>query len=816
MLISWEWLCELVEGLDGHTPQQVAEVLTRVGFEVEELSRWEAITQALETLIIGEIVEVLPLTDNLKKVIVSTGTQHTVSISAAHNIRKGRKVPVALPGTLIVKTDKARTTRENSNTLIPVSEQTIAGVVSQCVLCSPAEAGMGFDASGVWLLPSDAPVGKKIIEWLKKTPADWIFDISVPPNRGDALSHIGIAREVAAALFGSQEVVRPPRIASTPPPTDALTIKIHDHSLCSYYLLMVCENVKLEPSPWQIQKRLLALRHSLHNNVVDISNYVMLEIGQPTHPFDAEKLGNEVHVRRAHKNEKALTLDGQERNLTGEELVIASESEVMALAGVIGCLGTAISEHTRAIALESALFNSIHVRKTARLHRLSTEASYRFERGVPPAAVDTAPLRWLALIEPSVVGNVHLCMAGNSPVHKRKVQVSLSRISALLGEQVTEKDLRRELEALGFCILSSGKSISVEAPTWRVDILREEDIAEEYARLHGYDKIGKVKTISVLLKPRDPLSLFHLRKKLITTCVSMGYTEIVSPPFVENALVDKLFAQELNKIVHLPEAINKEASYMMHTPVLALLPVLSHNQRHRKMQMQVAEITKTYCREEDKFYERWYLTLARWEGERLPRWHTPAEKVNLFNHLLEDVTFIAKIFAGIEIKWWQEVQLPNTAVAVTPAILTNHNNPCEELPPIAVYVPSAQLTAYYKLKGELACAYIDIEWLKGKQIKRKTQHQKTLLPTPLYRDISFIVRQETPLGAIVREVFQALENSIMHVSIIDIYTGTGIPERHKSITLRVWLAASSPESANTLAQHALQVICSKFEAKKRG
>lgn len=810
MLVSWEWLCELVSGLDAYTPHRVAEELTRIGFEIEEITRWEPNARILESLIIGEIVDTLPLTNNLTKVIINTGTQHLTTISGAPNICKGNKVAVALPGSLIVQKD-----REQNTKVIPVAEQNIAGHLSECVLCSPAEASVGTDTSGLWLLPHDAPTGKKISQWLGGIPHDWIIDISIPPNRGDALSHLGIAREIAAALFGSQEVVNIPEVAPAPPSSTTFNIHIEDETLCKCYLLLLCNGVQVAPSPWKIQKRLLALNQSLHNNVVDISNYVMFELGQPTHPFDAKKLDGEIHVRKARRTEKAHTLDQQERQLTGEELVIASKKEVVALAGVIGCINSAISDSTEAVALESALFNPRLVRKTARTHRLSTEASYRFERQVPPPAVELAPMRWLFLMEPFYSGETYLCRYDSCSAERKKVliPISISRISALLGDTVPQAHINKTLTALGFNVSPEADgTVTVEVPPWRSDIHHEQDIAEEYARLYGYDRLARASTIKIHLHPKNRASLFELRRRLIVTCVSMGYTEVISPPFIENSLVEKLLAGELDQIIHLQEAINKEASYMIHTPVLALLPILSHNMRHRKMHMQIAEITKTYTRKENNaFGEKWFLSLARWAGEPFPSWHTPYEKGLLFGRLLEDVTAIVRLFTGIEVKSWKAVSIPHTAVAVTAPQFESHG-----MPPLAVYMPAPSLLSYYKLKGELACAYIDIEWVASESINKDLRLQQPHPHPPFYRDISFIIRKEVQFGTILQEIYQALHNAVRQVYLIDLYTGKNIPEGHKSMTLRLWLMADSAESATSLALRALDIIVGKFGAKKRG
>ncbi|MCJ7839811.1 phenylalanine--tRNA ligase subunit beta [Lederbergia sp. NSJ-179] len=484
MLVSYKWLQEYVD-LAGVTATELAEKITRSGIEVDGV---EQKSDGVKKVVVGHILECEkhPQADKLNKCVVDVGEEEPVQIiCGAPNVAKGQKVAVAkvgavLPGNFKIKKAKLR------------------GEVSNGMICSLQELGIEGKlvpkefADGIFVFPSEVKVGANALELLNLD--DEVLELDLTPNRADALSMLGMAYETAAILDKDIKWPETDVNPSAEKAEDSISVKVETTEGCPLYTAKVIRNVKIGPSPLWMQARLMSAGIRPHNNVVDITNYILLEYGQPLHAFDYDKFGSkEVVVRLAHEGEKIVTLDNVERTLTGEQMVITNGSEPVALAGVMGGANTEVSSDTTTVLLESAYFSGASVRATSKHHGLRSEASTRYEKGVDPSRVRPAAERAAKLMAELAGGEIlegrveddHLTI---EPV---TLSITLEKINRVLGTDISESEVVALFKRLQFEASVEEGTFTVTAPTRRGDITIEEDLIEEVARLYGYDLLPK-------------------------------------------------------------------------------------------------------------------------------------------------------------------------------------------------------------------------------------------------------------------------------------------------------------------------------------
>jgi len=580
MRISLSWLAEYVAPLP--PAEELARRLTAVGLEVEAVERVGA---HLDGVVAARIVsaEPHPQAEKLSVTRVDAGGEPLQVVCGARNWKVGDVVPLATPGTALPGGQR-------------IERATLRGVESAGMLCSAKELGLAEDSSGLLVLPADAVPGTPLARVLGLE--DVVLEVNVTPNRPDALSHLGIAREVAAST-GAR--LRPPEAAlaqRAPPAASLLRVTIEDPSRCFRYAARVIEGVAIGPSPAWLARRLEACGVRSISNVVDATNFVLLEQGHPLHAFDLGRVaGAEIVVRHGRPGEKLVTLDGVERNLSADDLVIADRDRASALAGVMGGGDSEISSGTTRVLLESAWFEPTGVRRTARRHGLHTEASHRFERGVDPAGVTAALDRCAALIARLAGGTVRSGRADAYPRRHRPVDVALgwARPGEILGLPVGRREARRILAALGFAERkATAKGAVYRVPSWRLDVAREEDLVEEIIRLKGFDAIPE--TLPPVASdtpaiPRDAEVAERARQALLAA----GFSEAVNFSFVapaDLAAMDPGGGAGLG--IALKNPISAELAVMRTRLVPSLLRNAAHNLRQRVEDVRLFEIANAY------------------------------------------------------------------------------------------------------------------------------------------------------------------------------------------------------------------------------
>ncbi|MFH1807365.1 MAG: phenylalanine--tRNA ligase subunit beta [Pseudomonadota bacterium] len=597
MRVSVAWLKDLVKGIEDESVATIAERLTMAGLEVDLVDDLE---QALQDVVITRIVSVTPHPDADKLVVcqVEDGSGTVTVVCGAPNTAEGALVALARPGAVL------------GGRAVEVA--TLRGVPSHGMLCSERELGLGDDHAGILILDGDLVPGTPLVQALGIDPV--VLELSVTPNRPDALSHVGVARELAALTGGRAKVPGAAPAERGGPVDDAASVSIADPDACPRYACRVVDEVHVGPSPAWLKWRLQRLGVRSINNVVDATNLVLLERGHPLHAFDADRLGHErgraaIVVRRAAPDEKLRTLDGIERTLDPDDLLICDVERPVALAGIMGGADTEVSTKTTRVLIESAYFAPAVVRRTARRHGLHTEASHRFERGCDPnRGVEDSLNRVAQLIAELSAGTVR---RGVVDVYPKKIQprvVSLrpSRVAALLGvpaKNVSEAEIGTLLGALGLEVASrEGEALHLRVPTWRPDLEREIDLVEEVVRLQGMDRVPATlpRGSGRIIRTRQAAQVERVEQLVRDVLLDAGYHEAVSLAFVSPA-EDALFrAPGDGPPLKVRNALGEDQSLMRRSLRIRLLAALAVNQRRGVDDVRMFEVGKVFLGLNDK------------------------------------------------------------------------------------------------------------------------------------------------------------------------------------------------------------------------
>src|SRR6266581_2746202 len=569
MKFSVNWLREFVDLPE--KPEDIADLLTRAGIETKNIETRGA---NIDKVIVSQITASSrhPNADRLTVCEVDEGSgMKRQIVCGATNYKVGDKVPLALPGAKLPNGTEIRNSK-------------LRGVESEGMLCSPIEIGLGEDASGLLILSPDAKIGAPIGDLF---PADTILDVEITPNRGDLLSHFGLAREIAA-LSGKKLKSMPPKVEME---IKRSGVTIAATRECPFFSARKIDKVKVGPSPQWLRAKIESVGIRSINNVVDISNFVMLEFGQPTHAFDADKLKDGINVRLAQDGEKFLALDGKTYSLTPENLVIADEEGAVGIAGVMGGEETGVTESTKNILLESAYFLPASVRRTARHLSLPSDASYRFERGVDPGMILRASQRATELIREIAGGQSakEIAAAGKLPANPPDVSLSYQKCDQVLGLAIKPKTVDEILARFGLSRLKTAKTRSTwKIPSYRRDLVRDVDLIEEVVRAHGVDKIAG--TDRSRFTPSSPADHSHgLESSLRNRLVTHGLSEVRTSKLIPRSAI----ALSENAI-SLRNPLNEDHVALRPTLLAGLLGVLNRNVRASVERVAIFELGRVF------------------------------------------------------------------------------------------------------------------------------------------------------------------------------------------------------------------------------
>lgn len=617
MKISYNWLKEYVN-ID-LPADEVARILTDTGLEVEGLEKVEAVKGGLKGVVVGEVVECErhPDADRLNVTKVNVGGKELLNIvCGAPNVAVGQKVVVATVGcTLYPDPEKP----------FKIKRSKIRGIESEGMLCAEDELGLGEGHDGIMELAGQTEVGIPAANYFDLED-DYLIEIGLTPNRSDAMGHIGVARDLIAYLNvheGKNLKLNLPEVNSFAIENSDLPISVvvEDHEACPRYMGVSIKGVSVKPSPEWLQKRLRSIGLSPINNVVDVTNFVMHELGNPLHAFDADKLNGKIVVKKANTGDKFTTLDEVERSLDQNDLMITNGSEHLCIAGVFGGLDSGIVNNTTDVFLESAYFNPVSVRKTAKRHALNTDSSFRFERGVDPEMTAYAMKRAAILIKEVAGGSIAMEIAdeGGISAEQAIIEFEMDRCRKLIGASITNEMIKSILVELDFEILDeSGDKLSLKVPMYRVDVHREADVVEEVLRIYGYNNVPVPSKLNSSITYSSKPNREKVKTVVSELLVGMGFVETLNNSLTKASYTTDLGGEVLRheRIVELLNPLSQDLSVMRQTLIFNLLETIEHNQNRQNPDLRLFEYGKVYHKFDSGYSENQRLMLGI-TGERV-------------------------------------------------------------------------------------------------------------------------------------------------------------------------------------------------------
>ena len=770
MKISYNWLKEYI---DVNLPaQEVAELLTFCGLEVESVEAFESVKGGLNGLVVGQVLtkEKHPDADKLSLTTVNVGEENILHIvCGAPNVEAGQKVIVALVGAKLYP---------SSGEPFEIKKSKIRGAVSEGMICAEDEIGLGQSHDGIMILPEHTQIGISAAEYFK-VEKDIVFEIGLTPNRVDAASHIGVARDLAAVIAirtGKDISLKMPQFNEIFPQKSEVKIEVEvlDMEACPRYSGVSINQVKVTDSPDWLKNRLLAIGLKPINNIVDITNYVLHETGQPLHAFDAAHIdGNKIIVKKPTSALKFITLDGMERNISTNDLMICNSQEAMCIAGVYGGLNAGVNADTTKIFLESAYFDASSVRKTAKLHNLKTDASFRFERGTDPSATVYALSRAVQLIQQIAGGEVNGEVIDFYPtkIEPKIVNISLKRCAELIGKELPVDQIIHILRHLDIQILKhDGDELSLQIPLSKVDVTREADVIEEILRIYGYNNIElpEQMRISLIAKPKPDVE--QINKKARTILAGLGYQEILNNSLTNSKYALNYLGADEKSIVKLLNPLSSELDSLRQSMIFGALETISFNSNRKNTDLKLFETGKVYQKSDDKYLESTVLSIVLCGNQSSESWNTIKSKEDFFR--LKGT--VESLFLKLGIAPTTKELIENPIVSNGLQLILNTKN-------IGfIGAVNNNILKGFDINTEVYFAQIILDDIYKPVSNGKVQYTEVPKFPEVRRDLALLLDEKTTFDQIVQIAKKSEKNLLKEINLFDVYQGKNLEAGKKS------------------------------------
>ena len=811
MNISYNWLKRYIALQDD--AETVAKILTSIGLEVGTVETVETIRGGLKGLVVGEVLscEAHPNSDHLHVTKVNIGEGEPLPIvCGAPNVAAGQKVIVATIGTVLYDGDESFTIKKGK----------LRGEESWGMICAEDEIGVGTDHAGIIVLPADTPVGMKAADYYH-VENDTIIEVDITPNRSDAASHYGVARDLYAYYRSHQNnqiTLNKPSVEAFKIDSHAMPVKVFVDApdACPRYTGVSIQGVTIKESPEWLKNSLLAIGLRPINNVVDVTNFVLHECGQALHAFDADKIkGHEIHVRYAAQGEKFTTLDGVEREMDSRDLMIANKDEAMCIAGVFGGLESGVTEHTTNVFLESAYFDPVTIRKTSRRHTLQTDASFRYERGCDPNNTPYVLKRAALLIQEVAGGEVAMEVTDtiNGDFKPFDVTIDINRVNALIGKAIGEDTIETILKALEIEIMSKNGTIwQLAVPRYRVDVQRECDVVEDILRIYGYDNVEFPEKLNTSLaygvKP-DPEKL---RRKIAEQLTAQGFNEILNNSLTKISYYEPLQQMPLASCVKIMNPLSQDLGVMRQTLLFGGLESIARNANRKNSDLKFYEFGNCYhynaaVREGNDenplraYSEEAHLGLWLTGNKAAQSWVRKEEKTSFYQLHAYVNNILTRL--GIDINTLILERLDNELFA-DGLVLKAANGKATGF----IGIVNRKVLKSFDIDQEVF--YADLEW--NQILKLNKQYKAVINDLPKYpevkRDFALLVDKTVEFADLARAAFAVEKKLLKHVFLFDVYEGKNLEEGKKSYALSFIL--QDPD--NTLKDTQIEAVMNKLKA----
>lgn len=771
MKISYKWLREYLPGDYQRTPEELSEILTDTGLEVEGVEEVQSVPGGLKGIVIGQVLtcEKHANADKLNCTVVDLGTEQVPIVCGAPNVAKGQKVLVATVGATI---------HPSEGEPFKIKKAKIRGEVSQGMICAEDELSLGQSHDGIMVLPEDAPVGKDAASYLNIT-SDFLIEIGLTPNRTDAMSHLGVARDIVAALNHKEK--KNLNINFEIPGWQlsqgscGVEIEIHDQDRCPRYAGLVASNLKVADSPQWLKDRLSIIGVKSINNVVDITNYICHGFGHPMHAFDLKVVGDKVVVRTANQEENFTTLDEVDRKLDSEDLMICNAHDPMCIAGVFGGIKSGVNSKTEAIFLESAYFNPVSVRKTAKRHALNTDASFRYERGIDPIATIDALKLAAKLLQDLCGASISTHYYDSNPEISGSQNCSFypAKLNEMAGIEISESDMKSILSDLDIEVLSESEDgWELKVPAYRADVTRHADICEEILRIFGFNNIPIPTKISLTPAKRPRLDKHALREQVSNFLSARGFSEGMS-----NGLSNVKHLENLGDslpAVQLLNPLSSDLGALRASLLFSAIDALKHNLKFAANSVAIYEFGKQYFKSENGYRENEVLSMflsgkngeERWDRAQ-ENWSWVHLKTQIFA-LIEKFNLGARIKVVESNKDWMNYGLELKVKKQTIATWGSVSN---------------KLMKANDIKAELFYCEFDFDAFYTLVSQSKTNISELPKFPGTRRDLSLLLDAQTQYQELEMASIKAASGLLQKVSLFDVYEGKNLEKGKKSYAL---------------------------------
>ncbi|MGO4918880.1 phenylalanine--tRNA ligase subunit beta [Maribacter spongiicola] len=797
MKISYNWLKQFIQ-IDWES-QKTSELLTDLGLEVEGVEKFESVKGGLKGIVVGHVLscEKHSNADKLNVTMVDIGLDAPVQIvCGAKNVAAGQKVPVATIGTILYTAEGEAWT---------IKKGKIRGEESYGMICAEDELGLGDSHDGIMVLDKNLKPGTPCAE-IFNIEEDEVFEIGLTPNRADAMSHFGVARDLKAGLKQreiSKELITPSTSHfNINDRSLKIDVDVLQPELAPRYCGVTLSNLIVQPSPTWLQNRLKAIGLTPKNNVVDATNYVLHELGQPLHAFDASKIkGHKILVKTLAKGTKFITLDGVERTLHEDDLMICDAEKPLCIAGVFGGLGSGVNEETTSIFLESAYFNPVSIRKSAKRHALNTDASFRFERGIDIENVEYSLKRAALLIKEiaggEITSDVYDLYSKKQP--NFEVFLAFEKINKLIGQEIPQDTIKSILASLDIKVKNVTETgMGLEVPSYRVDVQRQVDVIEEILRVYGYNNIAFGQKLNASVATTESTADHTIQSIIGNSLAAKGYFEILTNSLTNPDYTALLGAEHDEfKSVEIINPLSGDLSVLRRASIFSALEAASYNINRRRANLKLFEFGKTYYAKVDKRIEPKYLSILLSGNSIQDSWTNKASATTFFE--LKSIVRAVLVRLGIH----NLKSEPTTSSIFSEGLTFTYNK--KEL--VSFGLIKKSLLKHFDIKQDVL--YADFDWgAVLNQIETTPVIFKEIPKHPeVKRDFALLLDNKATYRELYELAFGTERKYLKDMTLFDVYEGKNLPEGKKSYAVSFTLQ----DDKSTLTEKQIEKIMSKLQ-----
>lgn len=796
MKISYNWLKQFIN-LDW-SAEKTATLLTDLGLEVEGIATFESVKGGLKGIVVGEVIscEKHPNADRLKVTTVNIGKDTSLQIvCGAPNVDAGQKVPVATIGTTLFTPE---------GEALEIKKGKIRGMASEGMICAEDEMGLGESHDGIMILDAASKPGtplSKIVE----IETDEVFEIGLTPNRADAMSHWGTARDLRSGLLqqGTQlEFITPSNVNfRVDNRTHKINVEVLNKELAPRYCGVTISEIKVGESPQWIQNRLKAIGLKPKNNIVDITNYVMHELGQPLHAFDSGKIsGGKIEVKTLAAGTKFVTLDEVERTLHEEDLMICDSEKPLCIAGVFGGIESGVTLNTTSIFLESAYFNPVSIRKTAKRHGLNTDASFRFERGIDPNITEYALMRAAILIKEIAGGMITSDVVDLYPKKIEDFQVFLSfdKTAQLIGEELPKETIKNILTSLEIKINNVTESgLGLTIPAYRNDVTREADVVEEILRVYGYNNINFTEKLNASISKTALIEDYQVQNKIASQLNGQGFYEMMANSLTASRHSKLKDLVDEESTVKMLNPLSHELSVLRQHMLISALEAVAYNINRKRQDLKLFEFGKTYHKNQDKYVENKHLTLTICGNLDTTHWNTPERKSDFF--FLKGS--VESVLNRLAIKFKTNPSLESSVFSE--GLSYEHNGKIL----VSFGVIKKSITKHFDIETEVLYADFNWDFILKQFENNKIQLREISRFPEVIRDFALLIDSAVTFESIYNIALAEEKKLLRDVRLFDVYLGKNLPEGKKSYAVSFIFR----DDKKTLTDKRIDKVMNKFQ-----